>query len=142
MDHLRITPAYSVAPQITPEDAQAIADAGFVAVICNRPDEENPPELHAEPVGAALRDAGLAFHLLPVGHGGMTPALIAEQRRIVDEAGGPVLAYCRTGTRCTHVWALGQAGDMPAATILSKAAAAGYDLSGIAHLLDQRIIPG
>ena len=42
-----VTPTYAVSPQIAPEDMSAIRDAGYVAVICNRPDEENPPEWQA-----------------------------------------------------------------------------------------------
>jgi uncharacterized protein (TIGR01244 family) len=71
----------------------------------------------------------------------MTVDLITQQRHLIDAASGPVLAYCRSGTRCTHVWALGQAGDMPADRIIATAAAAGYDVSGLAPYLHQKIAP-
>jgi sulfide:quinone oxidoreductase len=35
-----LTPAFAVAPQISPEDVQAIAAAGYKSIICNRPDDE------------------------------------------------------------------------------------------------------
>ena len=48
---------------------------------------------------------------------------------------GPVLAYCRSGTRSTTLWALSQAGALPADEIISSAARAGYDMSHLAgHL--------
>ncbi|MBT8412600.1 MAG: TIGR01244 family phosphatase, partial [Octadecabacter sp.] len=49
---------------------------------------------------------------------------------------GPVLAYCASGTRSSIVWALGQAGTMATDEIITAAAAAGYDLSGLKPQLD------
>jgi uncharacterized protein (TIGR01244 family) len=48
-----------------------------------------------------------------------------------------VLAYCRSGTRSCNLWALARAkrGDHPD-TLMAKAAAAGYDLTGIRAMLD------
>ena len=48
---------------------------------------------------------------------------------------GPVLAYCRSGTRSATAWALGQAGDRPADEILTAGRNAGYDLSHLAPML-------
>lgn len=139
MDIRKLTPDLSVSPQITPEDAPAIAAAGFRTVICNRPDGENPPELHAERLRAALESAGLRFHNLPFDGSTMTAEVIVQMRELVAEAETPVLAYCRTGTRCTNAWALGQAGDMPPSDIMTAASEAGYDISGLAPYLSQKI---
>src|SRR3546814_12112153 len=56
-----LTDAFSVAPQLFPEDMQAVADAGFKSVIISRPDLEGGPQqpLSAD-VMAAARAAGLA----------------------------------------------------------------------------------
>ena len=48
---------------------------------------------------------------------------------------GPVLAYCRSGTRSATLWALSQSGKRSAEEILGMAADAGYDLGGIAGAL-------
>ncbi len=129
MDIRRITPRYAVSPQIRPEDVAELKEAGFVRVICNRPDSEVSGDERAEAIGRACADHGLDFVILPVDHSSLTPDLVAEQRAAIDEADGPVFAYCRSGTRCTHVWALGQAGRMPADDIVAAGAEAGYDLS-------------
>ena len=52
-------------------------------------------------------------------------------------ANGPVLAYCRSGTRSCNLWALARAkmGDNPD-RLMAKAADTGYDLTGIRPLLD------
>ncbi|MGH1416673.1 MAG: TIGR01244 family sulfur transferase [Pelagimonas sp.] len=135
MDMRQITPTYFVSPQISPEDAQAIKDAGFVRVICNRPDAENPPELQANAIGEALRAAGLEFEILPLTHQTMTSENSELQTKLA-QADGPVLAYCASGTRCTVIWALAQAGKLPVDDILDTAAQAGYDLAGMRPTLE------
>ena len=100
----RITTDYAVAPQIQPDDIAAIAAEGFVAVICNRPDEEDSGQPTAADVGAACNEAGLAFYHLPVSGMPVAAELIEEQRRIINESGGPVLGYCRSGQRSQFIW--------------------------------------
>ncbi|MBE9638477.1 TIGR01244 family sulfur transferase [Salipiger mangrovisoli] len=136
MDLNRITPRYTVSPQIAVEDVPALAEAGFTLVICNRPDGEVPPELQAETIGAAVRAAGMEFAVLPVTHDGLTLDLVAEQASLIENAAGPVFAYCRSGTRCATVWAMGQAGKMPTDDILAATAKAGYALDGMRPTLN------
>ena len=109
MDIRQITPDYFVSPQIDPADLPAIAEAGFTRVICNRPDAENPPSHQADVMAQAAQDAGLDFKVLPLTHQTMTPDNVAAQMGFVADAPGKVLAYCASGTRCTVIWALGQA---------------------------------
>ncbi|WP_116600221.1 TIGR01244 family sulfur transferase [Primorskyibacter marinus] len=136
MDIRQITPRYNVSPQINAEDAQAIADAGIVRVICNRPDSEVPLSHQAKAVEAAVRAAGMDFAALPLTHQTMTPDNIAAQQALIDSADGPVLAYCASGTRCTVIWALGQAGKMPVDEILATANRAGYAIDGLKPTLN------
>ena len=131
MDIRHLTPTYAVSPQIACEDCQAIADAGFVAIICNRPDAEVPPMLASAAMADAAKAAGLDFVVLPVTHQTMTPDVIAAHRAAIDAADGPVLAYCASGTRSSIMWSLGQAGDMDPDAIIAAAAQAGYDLRGL-----------
>jgi uncharacterized protein (TIGR01244 family) len=137
MDPRQITPRYFVSPQISVEDIPAIAEAGFTAVICNRPDAEVPPSHQADVIGAAVRTAGLRFEELPLTHQTMTPENVTRQMELAEAGAGPVLAYCASGTRCSVVWALGHAGELPTDEILAKTAAAGYALDGLRSTLDQ-----
>jgi len=57
--------------------------------------------------------------------------MVSAQRAAMDEATGPVLAYCASGTRSSIVWSLGQAGDLPSDDIIGATAKAGYDLRGL-----------
>lgn len=136
MDARTLTPRYSVTPQISVEDVPAIAAAGFTTVICNRPDAEVPPSHQADTIRAAVESAGLTFHVLPLTHQTMTPENVAQQRAYFENADGPVLAYCASGTRCSVIWALGQASDVSVDEIMSATQKAGYDLSGLRPTLE------
>ena len=94
----------SVASQIQPDDAQALADAGFRAVVCNRPDGEEFGQPSAETIGNACKSAGLTFHLIPIDRSGIRNDMVDSFREIVKDAGGPVLAYCRSGQRSSVLW--------------------------------------
>lgn len=136
MDIRRLTDHYAVSPQIDPADMQTLADEGFVAVIDNRPDAEIPPSHQTDPMRAAAEAAGLAFVAIPVTHQGLNMEMVTDQRDAIDSAGGPVLAYCASGTRSTIVWALGQAALMETDDIVAAAAAQGYDLTGMRPQLE------
>lgn len=130
MDIRPIVDGYAVAPQIEPGDMPEIAASGYVCVICNRPDEENPPGRAMARMEEAARAAGMRFEALPVTHATLADRA-GRQREIVESAAGPVLAYCASGTRSAILWALGQVGDRPAEEIVAAGAQAGYDLSPI-----------
>lgn len=136
MDMRSLTPRYHVAPQISPQDLPELVKQGITTVICNRPDAEVPPSHQALAIGAAVQAAGLTFHVLELTHQTMTPTNIARQREIVEAANGPVLAYCASGTRCSVIWALGQAGLRSTDEILAATTAAGYALDGMRPTLD------
>lgn len=129
MDIRRISPDYAVSPQIAPEDLPAIAAQGFRTVVCNRPDAENPAELHSAALRAATEAAGLNFVDNQVTHQTMTPDRIRQQAEALAQ--GPVLAYCASGTRSSILWALGQAPKLGADAVIEAAGRAGYDLSAL-----------
>ena len=126
-----ITAQYAVSEQLSPDDFSALRDAGYTTVICNRPDAEIPPYLHASEMAKAAEEAGVVFHALPLTHQTMTAENVTKQFQLVDAADGPVLAYCASGTRCSVIWALSQVGKQSADSILEQTAKAGYDLSGL-----------
>lgn len=131
-----ITPRYAVSPQITVEDVPAIAAAGFVKVICNRPNSEVPADMQSDAIGEAVRNAGMEYEVLELTHQTMTPKNVALQRELAERCGGPVLAYCASGTRCSVVWALGQCDRMSTDEILSATTNAGYALENLRPALD------
>ena len=138
MDLKRINEHISVSPQISPVDLVAIKAAGFVTVINNRPDGESPDQPSSAQMQAAAEAAGLAYHYIPLGRDGVSPDMVAETEAVLEGSNGPVFAYCRSGTRSTTLWALSQAGKLPAQEIVSAAAQAGYDMSHLLGHLSQK----
>ena len=106
MEYREISEDYSVSGQIQPEDVAAIKEAGFKSVICNRPDDEQPGQPSAAIVRAAAEAAGLAFRHIPVISGQITAENVADQAAALNELDGPVFAYCRSGARCTNLYAM------------------------------------
>ena len=65
------------------------------------------------------------------------PSLGLATLNVLAAADGPVLAYCRSGTRSCNLWALATAkGGGDPDSIEVAASGAGYDLSGVRPLLD------
>jgi uncharacterized protein (TIGR01244 family) len=126
----------SVAGQITPDDVAAAAAEGFTFVINNRPDGEQPGQPAAAGIEAAAAAAGLGYRAIPITHAGFSEDQVNAMREALEAAPGPILAFCRSGTRSTFVWALARSrmGDAPD-LLAAKAEAAGYDLSPVRGLL-------
>ena len=131
--------AYDVwaSPQITTD---AIVDAkamGITLIINNRPDGEDPTSPQGADIEAVARANGLDYVAIPVGHSGMSEVQIDALAKALDESEGGALAYCRSGTRSTLLWALARAkcGDNPD-EIARVAMAAGYDVTPIRPMID------
>lgn len=126
----------SVLPQIQPEEVAMMAGLGFKTLINNRPDGEEPQQPSTDSMAEAARSAGMNYVAQPVVSGAITLADVAEFREKLDGADKPALAYCRSGTRCTMLWALSQAGRLSTDEIISRASSAGYNLDGMRHQLE------
>ena len=101
-----LTPEFSVSPQITVEDVAELQAQGFRAILCNRTDDEDPGQTPAAAIGAEAARLGLAFAHVPVVSGGILPEDVAAFRETLAGLPGPVLAYCRSGTRCRNLHGL------------------------------------
>lgn len=137
MELRRINDRVSVAPQIRPEDVTAIRAAGFTTIVNNRPDGEAPDQPTGAEIRAAAEAQGLAYYEIPLGREGISPDMVEATREVLEGSAGPVLCYCRSGTRSTTLWALSQAGQQPATEIIAAAGQAGYDVSHLAGHLNQ-----
>lgn len=129
-----LSPDFAVSPQIRTEDMARIAAAGYRTIVNNRPDREAPDQPANAAIAAAARAAGLGYVEIPVTHTGFAPGQIDALAHAMEK--GPVLAFCRSGTRSCFLWALARAraGDAPEA-IAAAAAHAGYDLAPIEPML-------
>ena len=101
----RLDADVSVAPQLAPEAMAEAAAAGFKSVINNRPDfEGGPTQPTNASIEAAARAAGLEYAFLPVAGNFQSPEEIARFGELLATLPGPVLAFCRTGTRSGKLW--------------------------------------
>jgi len=98
------------APQLTPEAMAAAAQAGFKAVINNRPDMEGGPDQPTNTaIEAAAKAAGLEYAYLPVNGGYQSPEEIARCAELLKSLPRPLLMFCRSGARSTKLFMQAQA---------------------------------
>ena len=134
-----LTPSLSVSPQLSEADVAQAARDGFRAIIDNRPDGEEPGQPSAAEMQALAASHGMSFAHVPTVSGKISDGDVAGMADALMRLDGPVLAYCRTGTRSTTLWALTQAGAQTADALIATAAGAGYDLSALRPRLEMRM---
>jgi uncharacterized protein (TIGR01244 family) len=124
-------------PQITTADVAAAAAQGVALIINNRPEGESDDQTPGAAIEQAARAAGLDYVAIPITHAGFSEPQVKAMATAIEAARGPVLAYCRSGTRSTLLWALAEAsrgGDPDA--LAAAAAGAGYDITPVRALVD------
>ena len=134
-----ITTDIMVAPQISVDAVAEAKAAGVALIINNRPEGESDDQIPGADIEAAARAAGMEYIAIPITHSGFSQPQVMAMVAALQGAQGKILAYCRSGTRSTLLWALAesaQGGDPDALT--NMAAKAGYDVSPVRPLLDMR----
>ena len=127
-----LTDNFSVASQIAAADSPEIASAGFHTLINNRPDDEESGQLASGVARGKAEALGVAYHYLPFTAASLTPADIDAFETLMADAKGPILAHCRSGTRCYLIWAASQVRKgAPAETLIQQAAAQGFDIAAL-----------
>ncbi|MBT4521262.1 MAG: TIGR01244 family phosphatase [Halieaceae bacterium] len=128
MKIVRLTDTLAVSEQITPDDVVAVAAAGFEVLVNNRPDGEEIGQPTSDQIAAAAKDAGLSYHYLPITAFNFPGPDIDRIAELLDDSDRPVLAFCRTGTRCTNLW-VATRDDSERESAAGQARQLGYDLS-------------
>ena len=125
-------------PQIGVADIAEALSLGIGLIVNNRPEDESDNQTPGADIEVAATAAGIAYIAIPVTHAGFSmPQVEAMEAALASAGGKPVLAYCRSGTRSTLLWALAQARmGTDLAAIAASAARAGYDVSPISAHLD------
>ena len=136
MDLRKLSDDITVAPQIAIEELADAASLGFKTIICNRPDGEEPGQPVAEDMADAAADSGMTFAHQPVISGHLSFEDVDQFGKLLQDLPKPILAYCRSGTRCSTLWALSQAKQGDIDEILQACANAGYDYSSMRPTLE------
>ena len=131
MHLIQLTDSLFVSGQPNPSDVPGLASQGFTLLICNRPDGESPGQASMDEIEALAHQHGMDYLRYPV-----TPVTFPgddlEALAQAFNSPGKILAYCRTGTRCTNLWvATREPGEARAAQ--EQAQALGFDLSLVAR---------
>lgn len=136
MNIVKLTSNVAVSAQITPGDVAAIAAAGFKVLINNRPDAEENGQPTSDAIAAAAQSAGMEYHHMPITATIFPGPDFDAMSDLLDDPARPVLAFCRTGTRCANLWVAGcdEAEREKALATVSKG---GYDLGMATKFLDR-----
>lgn len=133
----KLSESVFASPQIDLTQVAEAADAGITLIVNNRPEGETDDQIPGDRIEAAARAAGMDYVAIPVTHAGFSEPQVAAMARALAEASGPVLAYCRSGTRSTLLWALAEASRGASPDELAAAAIrAGYDITPVRPLVD------
>ena len=127
----KIIDDYVVSEQITADDIQKIKEAGFKTIFCNRPDNEEINQITVKSIQDEATNNGINFIHQPVIGGQLTKKDIEDFTRHFNSAEKPIFAYCRTGTRCSMLWALSESEVRSKDEILKLTSDAGYDLTNL-----------
>lgn len=124
-------------PQIAADDLSVAKDEGVTCIVNNRPDGESEDQPRSNEIAQAAETLGLRYVHIPIDHSGFSLTQVDAMVEALDGAEGKVLAFCRSGTRSTLLWALAQAkrGESPEA-ITRAAARAGYDIGPVRGAID------
>jgi len=139
MQTTHVTDFLSVAGQISKEDIAQLAKSGVATIINNRPDNEEPGQLTAAEAEAEAKKHGIDYRYLPVTTNSITRAQVAEFEKLLLRSPTPILAHCRSGTRCYLMWAASRAlfnRESPL-KLVAQAAIKGYDLRVLPSLVEK-----
>jgi sulfide:quinone oxidoreductase len=136
MKFAKINNELTVSDQITIEDLKEIQAQGYKTIFCNRPDQESEGQIAFSFIEKEAQNLGIKAIHQPVIGGQISDDDIAQFGSSFELAQKPIFAYCRTGTRCSMLWALSQAKTLPIDEVLNKTQIAGYDLSSLRDRLN------
>jgi len=133
----QLTDRIFASPQIGLAEVALAAAQGIGLIVNNRPEGESDDQVPGAEIEAAARAAGLGYVAIPVTHAGFSEAQVKAMAAALASTDRPILAYCRSGTRSTLLWALAEAsrGESPQA-LAEAAARAGYDVGPVRALMD------
>ena len=86
-----------------------IKGKGIRTIVNNQPEGESFDQPRDEEFRSEARAQGLIYYSLPVPISGYTEDNVVQMSEIMATAPGPILAFCRSGTRSALVWAMAEA---------------------------------
>ena len=103
MNIRKIDDSFAVTGQITPEGVKAVAESGYNAILCTRPDDEEYGQPSFADVARAAEAEGLTILHIPVS-GGLREGDMIRLQQAWPDLPKPVLGYCRSGARAAALY--------------------------------------
>ncbi len=125
---VKLTDTLAVSEQIEAGDIGEIVAAGYRVLVNNRPDGEDPKQPGSSEIERAALAAGLEYYYLPVTAADFPGPGFDLMKELLNDQSRPVLAFCRSGTRCANLWVASRDGETRRQA-MSTAAGLGFDLS-------------
>lgn len=94
---------FAVAGQITPEEVQKVADAGFKTIVCARPDHEEAGQPNFSVIATVAERIGLQAVHIPVS-GGIGEGQLIRMEAALKDLPKPMFGYCRSGARAGSLY--------------------------------------
>lgn len=135
----KINDSLSVVGQISLADVAALAKAGYATIINHRPDHEEPGQLDHLTAAAEAKKQGLDYRYQPIVTSAISRRDVTEFQHLLQHEDKPILAHCRSGTRCYLMYALTRTlfeGESPL-KLVAEAAAKGYDIRALPMLTEK-----
>ncbi|MDL0433741.1 TIGR01244 family sulfur transferase [Marinobacter sp. TBZ242] len=120
------------------DELEQLAEQGFRTIVSNRPRGESDDQPDFDAMKTKAESLGMAWHEIPVKPGEYAQADIDAFADVLHTSKAPVLGFCRTGKRVSHLWALSLAPRRPVSELIASANAAGYDLEPLRGRLEQQ----
>ncbi len=135
----KINDQISVAAQISLDDLAAFKEAGYTTILNNRPDNEEPGQLNHATAEAEAKKLGLNYVYQPIISSAISRKDVHDFQNNLLRQGAPILAHCRSGTRCFLMYALTQVLDNGASplALVAEAASKGYDIRVLPMLAEK-----
>lgn len=132
-----IEDGFFVSTQIMPDHFAMLKAQGIKIIVNNRPDGERGFYPTDAEMAELAKGNDMEYHFIPVNPMALTMDTVDAFASSLDEASGPVVAYCASGRRSAMVWALVKASSKSADEIISVCAAQGHDLNQMRPMLMQ-----
>ncbi|AIA74997.1 TIGR01244 family phosphatase [Halomonas sp. XH26] len=120
----------AITSQLTVEELEHVKAQGFKTVICNCKPGESAEFSGEDAYRFKAEELGLHWVHIPVTPGEYSQADVAAFAKALQQLPRPILAFCRSGKRATHLWAYAKrhTEKCDLAELFSAAKAAGFDL--------------
>lgn len=105
---LELAPQVYVSGQLFEHDLKLAANQGVHSIMNNRPDGEAVGQPKSADLAKTAKELGMTFVHFPVDARSITEQNVEEFAKACAELERPLLIFCRSGARSTHIWQMAE----------------------------------